>query len=38
MKKLFEVALFVLALTALSGCIVEEGHGGGWHHEGWHER
>ncbi len=36
MKKILEVAMFVLALTVLSGCIVEEGHGG-WHHTYWHD-
>jgi hypothetical protein len=35
MKKILEVAMFVLALTVLSGCIVEEGHG--WHHTYWHD-
>lgn len=40
MKKIIKLASVIAIMTALSGCIIDPGHGGGWHHggggHGWH--
>ncbi|MDU6433494.1 MULTISPECIES: hypothetical protein [Pantoea] len=39
MKKIVKVATVFAVISMLSGCIIDRGHGGGWHHgggHGWH--
>ncbi|WP_255420552.1 hypothetical protein [Candidatus Pantoea deserta] len=39
MKNIVKAATVIAVVSMLSGCIIDRGHGGGWHHgghHGWH--
>ncbi|MDZ7277774.1 hypothetical protein [Pantoea eucrina] len=39
MKKCIKAAAVIMLMSVLSGCIIHDGRGPGWHHDGrgdWH--